>query len=166
MWQLLGVSPSGYYAWLKRWPSRRAQTDAALIAEIRSAHEASRGTYGAPRIHAELAAKGIRVGRNRVARLMSYASLAGVSRRKFVTTTVKGDNRQAPDQIRRNHGSPIVSIRVLQQNPSESGLEHANDRCPLGAQTRTFGRAEEFYRIRPHAGPCIRMGGRQKRVRR
>ena len=68
MCRLLGVSPSGYYAWTKRQPSRRARADAALVAEIRTAHHASRGTYGAPRIHAELAAKGIRVGRKRVAR--------------------------------------------------------------------------------------------------
>ena len=102
MCRLLGVSSSGYYAWVKQRPSRRAETDAALIAEIRAAHAASRGTYGAPRVHAELAAKDIRVGRKRVARLMSQAGLAGVSRRKFVTTTVKGDSRQAPDLVDRN----------------------------------------------------------------
>ena len=54
MCRLLGVSSSGYYAWMKRRPSRRAEMDAALIIEIRAAHAASRGTYGAPRIHAEL----------------------------------------------------------------------------------------------------------------
>jgi putative transposase len=102
MCRLLGVSPSGYYAWAKRQPSRRARTDAALVAQIRTAHAASRGTYGVPRVHAELAAEGIRVGRKRVARLMSQAGLAGVSRRKFVTTTVKGDGRQAPDLVERN----------------------------------------------------------------
>ena len=58
MCELLGVSSSGYYAWIKRRPSQRAETDVVLIAEFRVAHEASRGTYGAPRIHAELAAKG------------------------------------------------------------------------------------------------------------
>jgi putative transposase len=102
MCQLLGVSPSGYYAWTKRQPSRRARADAALVAEIRTAHEASRGTYGVPRIHAELAAKGIRVGRKRVARLMVAVSLAGVSRRKFVTTTIKDGGRQAPDLVDRD----------------------------------------------------------------
>src|SRR6478672_5740865 len=102
MCRLLGVSPSGYYAWTKRQPSRRSQTDAALVAEIRAAHMASRGIYGAPRIHVDLAAKGIRVGRKRVARLMSAAGLTGVSRRKFVHTTVKGSGRQAPDLVDRN----------------------------------------------------------------
>jgi putative transposase len=76
--------------------------DAVLLADIHGANVTSRGTYGAPRIHAELTAKGIRVGRKRVARLMSQAELAGVSRRKFAVTTVKGDGRQAPDLVERN----------------------------------------------------------------
>jgi putative transposase len=100
--RVLGVSSSGYYAWRKRRPSRRARADAAVMAEIHAAHSASRGTYGAPRIHAELATKGVRVGRKRVARLMSRAGLAGVSRRRFVTTTLKGDGRPAPDLVERN----------------------------------------------------------------
>jgi putative transposase len=102
MCRLLGVSSSGYYAWRERRPSRRAVTDAALLAEIQAAHAASHGTYGGPRIHAELTAKGTRVGRKRVARLMREAGLAGVSRRRFVVTTVKGDGRQAPDLVERN----------------------------------------------------------------
>src|SRR6478609_5326257 len=53
MCRLLGVSSSGYYAWMKRRPSRRAEADAALLAEIRAAHATSRGTYGAPHIHAK-----------------------------------------------------------------------------------------------------------------
>ena len=88
MCRLLGVSSSGYYAWAKRTPSRRAQADAIVLSHTRAAHAASHGTYGAPRIHAELRANGIRVGRKRVARLMAAAGLIGVSRRRFVTTTV------------------------------------------------------------------------------
>ena len=76
MCQLLGVSPSGYDAWRKRQPSQRSETDAAPIEEIQVAHAGSRGTYGAPRIHAELAAKGTYIGRKRVARLMTQAGLA------------------------------------------------------------------------------------------
>jgi hypothetical protein len=102
MCRLLGVSTSGYHAWVKRRPSRRSESDAALSAEIRVAYEASRGTYGAPRIHAELVANGTRIGRKRVARLMTQAGLAGVSRRKFVVTTVRGDGRQAPDLVERD----------------------------------------------------------------
>jgi putative transposase len=102
MCRVLGVSPSGYYAWTGRPASRRAQQDAVLTAKICTAHTGSNGTYGAPRIHAELADQGVHVGRKRVARLMRNADLAGVSRRRFVTTTVKGDGRQAPDLVNRN----------------------------------------------------------------
>jgi putative transposase len=101
MCRLLGVSSSGYYAWAKRKPSRRAQADAILLSHIRAAHAASHGTYGAPRIHAELRESGIRVGRKRVARLMAAAGVMGVSRRRFVTTTVRGGGRQAPDLVER-----------------------------------------------------------------
>jgi len=107
MCRVLGVSSSGYHAWVKRHPSQRAETDAVLIAAIRAAHTASRGTYGAPRIHAELAAKGIRVGRKRVARLMTRAGVAGVCRRKFVITTLKDGGRQAPDLVERNFTAEV-----------------------------------------------------------
>jgi putative transposase len=102
MCRLLGLSTSGYYAWAKRSPSRRAREDAVLLAEIRMAHVASHGTYGAPRIQIDLAEKGFRVGRKRVARLMAAAGIIGVSRRKFVTTTIKGAGRPAPDLVDRN----------------------------------------------------------------
>ena len=100
--RVLGVSSSGYYGWLKRALSGRAKDDAVLIERIRAIHAASKGTYGAPRIHAELEAEGIHVGKKRVARLMRRAGLAGVSRRKFVTTTVRDGARQAPDLVERN----------------------------------------------------------------
>ena len=84
----LGVSTSGYYAWRKRPPSARALADAALRTHIQQLHAASRGTYGAPRIHAELAdADETRCGRKRVARLMRAAGLIGVCRRRVVRTT-------------------------------------------------------------------------------
>ena len=102
MCRVLGVSPSGYYGWAKRPTSERAVTDALLIEDIRAAHATSKGTYGVPRIQVDLAEQGIRVGRKRVARLMRNAGLAGVSRRKFVTTTVRDGCRQAPDLVDRN----------------------------------------------------------------
>ncbi len=73
----LQVARSGYYAWQQRPPSARAQADATLVRVIREIHHASRGTYGSPRIHAELQAQGYRCGRKRVARLMRAAGLVG-----------------------------------------------------------------------------------------
>jgi putative transposase len=103
MCRLLGVSPSGYHAWCTRGPSRRAQQDASLTDRIHAICSRSRGTYGAPRIHAELAAEGVRVGRKRVARLMRGAGLRGVSRRRTQRTTVRSrDARPAPDLVERS----------------------------------------------------------------
>lgn len=102
MCRLLGVSPSGFYAWSTRPRSKRAQGDAALLVAIGSIYQRSRGTYGAPRVHAELVAQGTRVSRKRVARLMREANLQGASRRRSLSTTVRGDRRPAPDLVERN----------------------------------------------------------------
>ncbi len=102
MCRVLEVSTSGYYAWRKRAASKRAQEDVVLLRQIRTAHAASDGTYGVPRIHAELAAAEIRVGRKRVARLMREAGIAGVSRRRGIATTTRAaDRRPAPDLVER-----------------------------------------------------------------
>jgi len=94
---------SGYYAWLKRAPSKRAREDAILSDRIRDIHLRSRNTYGAPRVHEELRDEGVRVGRKRVARLMRAAGLQGVSRRKRVRTTVrKPGEPPAPDLVDRD----------------------------------------------------------------
>ena len=87
MCRVLGVSPSGYYAWRSRGRSGRWRCDEELRGTIRTIHKASRGTYGVPRVHAELAAGGFGVSRKRVARLMREAGLAGVSRRRGIRTT-------------------------------------------------------------------------------
>lgn len=103
MSRLLGVSASGYYAWLRRPRSERALADEALAARIRAIHERSRGTYGSPRVQAELAAQGCAISRKRIARLMRDASLEGVSRRRRFSTTVRDHQaRQAPDLVERN----------------------------------------------------------------
>jgi putative transposase len=100
--RVVGVSVSGYYAWCGRGPSARAQADAALTARIRAIHTASRQTYGTPRIHAELAATGIRCGRKRVARLLRAAGLAGCHRRGWITTTRRElAASPAPDRVQR-----------------------------------------------------------------
>jgi putative transposase len=81
--RMLRVSTSGYYQWRDRPPSLRAVADQALTVQIREVHACSRGTYGAPRVHAELRlGRGVRCGRKRVARLMRTANLCGIYRRR------------------------------------------------------------------------------------
>lgn len=102
MARVLGVSPSGFYAWLRRQPSRRAREDRRLSEAVREAHAASRGVYGAPRVRAELRASGFSVSRKRVARLMREQGLTGVTRRrKFRTTIRNAERRPAPDLVNR-----------------------------------------------------------------
>ena len=86
--ELLGVSESGYWAWVKRPPSDRALHDAWLSERIRAIHAASKGRYGSPRVHAMLRRQGIRVGEKRVARLMRQAGLEGAFRRRRKGCTV------------------------------------------------------------------------------
>ena len=103
MSRVLEVSPSGFYAWRKRPPSKREQADDMLTQEIKKIHQKSKGTYGAPRIHAELVEQGWHVGRKRVARLMRADGLRGVSRRKVPRTTQRQVEAQpAPDLVQRN----------------------------------------------------------------
>ena len=102
MARVLGVSTSGYYAWLKRPRSAREKSDGALAERVQAIHERSHGTYGAPRIQAELADQGFPVSRKRVARLMRESGLAGISRRKRPTTTRRAPKaRPAPDLVKR-----------------------------------------------------------------
>ena len=79
---LMRLSPSGYYVWRRRRTSRREQENVSLLEQIIVIHRASRGTYGAPRVHAELRAQGVIVGRRRVARLMRDGGIRALRRRR------------------------------------------------------------------------------------
>ena len=103
MCRVLEVSKSGYYRWLKREPSMHAQRDEQLKDRIRKAHGESHGTYGSPRIHAQLKEDGERVSRKRIARLMKEEGLEGARRRPWtITTTRSTTGRPAPDLVERN----------------------------------------------------------------
>ena len=100
-------SASGYYAWLSRGSSTRERDDRQLRDRIVDIHSRSRGTYGAPRIHAELSFEGVAVGRKRVARLMRQARIQGVHRRRKVATTRRNpEAAAAPDLVRRQFTAP------------------------------------------------------------
>jgi putative transposase len=102
--RVLGVSPSGYWAWRKRQPSPRARADERLTRRIWAIHQASRGTYGVPRIHAELVSTGTCCGRKRIARLMRAAGLSGCHRRRRRVRTTRRDplTQPAPDLVQRH----------------------------------------------------------------
>jgi len=105
--RVLGVARSGYYAWARREVSARAQADAALTAQITRIHEESRRTYGAPRVHAALRARGVRCGTRRVARLMRAAGLVGCHRRRRARTTVADlAHAPAPNLVTRDFAAP------------------------------------------------------------
>jgi putative transposase len=99
----LAVSESGYYAWVKRVPSNREQDNQQLEQTIRQVWQRYREIYGAPRIHAELQAAGLRVGHNRVARLMRVAGLRGkIARRRQPRTTQRDATQSvAPNTLAR-----------------------------------------------------------------
>jgi len=101
MCRVLNVSASGYYTWCRRGMSRRAQANAALVGRIREIHQASRRTYGSPRVHAALRLDGVKCGRKRVAHLMRCEGLVGRSpRRKYPRTTqATPDNPVAPNLL-------------------------------------------------------------------
>jgi putative transposase len=103
---VLGVSRSGFHAWQRRAPSRRARQDARLLGLIEPIHRDSRRTYGSPRVHAELRLEhDVRVGRKRVERLMRRAGLSGMVRRRRGKTTVSAPGiRTAPDLVARDFG--------------------------------------------------------------
>jgi len=94
--RVVGVSRSGFYAWLERLPSTRHQQDHVLAEAARGVYERSRRTYGSPRVHAELRADGHRVGRKRIARVMRQSGLVARLRRKYRSTTDS------------NHGEPVA----------------------------------------------------------
>jgi transposase InsO family protein len=94
--RVVGASAGGFYAWLRRGSGDRGRDDVDLARRIAAIFAASRGTYGSPRVHAELRARGVRVGRRRVERLMREGELSATVRRRAPRTT---DSR---------HGLPVA----------------------------------------------------------
>lgn len=150
--RVLGVSPSGYRAWSTRQPSARALADAELLAEIRDIHAASRGTYGAPRVHAALRRRGQRVGRKRVARLMHGARLVGVHRRRRAAPVSRLPMRAAvtaPDLVRRRFAATAPDrlwVADITSIPTGEGFLH------LAAVVDAFSRRAVGWATAGHLG--------------
>ena len=130
MCRVLKVSKSGLYARRRRGLSHRARNDIRLTAQIEAIHRHSHGTYGAPRVHAELRHHGTHVGRKRVARLMRAAALSGVSRRRFITTTQRDVHAHAAEDLVQRHFQAAAPDRLWVADisvPQQSGV--GDERC-------------------------------------
>lgn len=110
---LLGVSPSGYYRWRQKRPTKRQIEDAALAPRIAASHCASRKTYGAPRIVADLREEGICTSKRRCTRLMQNQGLRG-----------KKKNRRQPKTTDSTHAQPVVA-NVIAERPTPTGPNQA-----------------------------------------
>jgi putative transposase len=104
--RLVAVSASGYYAWISRQPSRRAQENAVLVAVIREIHEAVAQRYGSPRVHAELIGRGYRCGEHRVARLMHRHGIVAKQRTRRPGTRFTDERGKAPNLLNRAFAVP------------------------------------------------------------
>lgn len=99
---LLSVSRAAYYSWRTNRPSARVRADSTLGKRILAIHTASRGTYGAPRVLAQLQREGVRCSKKRVARLMALLGLCGRQRRRGQRTTIADPAAvSSPDLVRR-----------------------------------------------------------------
>jgi putative transposase len=130
MCRVLGVSRSGYYAWRFQPSSVRRLSDTALNGRIERIHRDSRGIYGAPRIHAQLRAEGVRLGNKRVGRLMREVGLEGCHRRRKKTPrTTLADPRAvpAPDLVERNFAPEATNklwVADISYLPTQEGFDY------------------------------------------
>jgi putative transposase len=126
--RVLGVARAGYHAWASRPPSQQTLEDAYLGEQVRQIHARSRGTYGAPRVHAELRlGLAVHVGRKRVARLMRDHGLQGIHRRRRQGTTRRDPQASpAPDLVERSFLPPgpdrLWVADITQQRTGEGWL--------------------------------------------
>jgi transposase InsO family protein len=114
--QMLGVARSSFYHWRATAPARAARVaaDAVLARQIRAVHTASDGTYGVPRVTAELRDSGERVNHKRVARVMRSVGLHGLRlRRRHRTTVPDPTAAKAPDLIDRDFTAPAPNRRYV-----------------------------------------------------
>lgn len=124
--RLLGVSRQGYYDWCSRPVSQRDKDNEVLGKQIEQVHSDSGGTYGSPRVHAELVlGLGLEVNEKRVARLMREAGLQGLYRRRRRGCTIADPSAQpSADLVNRQFvaGAPdLLWITDITEHPTREG---------------------------------------------
>ncbi len=135
MCRVYGVTRAGYYAWLRRGPSQRTQQNDTLAQHIKQVHQASRGTYGSPRVYRELKLQGIPVSENRVARLMQSHGIKGrVATLRYTSPNLKKFYGALPNQqLEHRAESPnqvwVADITYLKVGSVYRYLAVVMDRC-------------------------------------
>jgi len=146
MCRVYGVTRAGFYAWCSRPPSLRSQEDETLIQQIRQVHQASRSTYGSPRVYRRLQQQGISVGENRVAKLMrSYGIKGRVATLRYTSPNLKKFFGSLPNQ---QHEHPadapnqvwVADITYLKVGSIYRYLAVVMDRCSRRIVGWAFGR--------------------------
>lgn len=112
---LLEVSRAAFYDWARHVPSKRQRRDEELVEKIKTVHKDSKGTYGSPRVHAELRGRGEVCGENRIARLMQRNGIVGRAKRRFKRTTIPDPDAMsaAVDLVKRVFGPATIEIDRL-----------------------------------------------------
>ena len=111
MCRVYGVTRAGFYAWRRRGPSLRAQENTSLSGQIKRVHQASRGTYGSPRVYQRLRELGVSVGENRVARLMRRLCIKGRwATLRYTSPNLKKFYGSLPNQ---QHEHPAVALNQV-----------------------------------------------------
>lgn len=149
MCRLYGVTRGGYYAWRQRGPGQRRLDNAVLLEQIIQVHQDSRGTYGSPRVHRQLQASGLRVGKNRVARLMSCNQIK--ARVATIRYTVPGLKRFFGNLPNRQHEHPaalpnqvwVGDITYLKVGAVYRYLAVVLDRCSRTVVGWSFGHRKD-----------------------
>ena len=108
MSRLFDVSRSGYYRWLNRKPTKREQEEPRLVAEVKAAHQRTRGTYGPERLQRDLADHDVPVGVHRIKRIRKEHGIKCIQHRKYKATTNS------------KHKLPVAANHLEQQFTAEA----------------------------------------------
>ena len=149
MCRLYGVTRAGYYAWRRRGLSRRARENDTLVQAIHRVHAESRCVYGSPRVHRKLERQGVRVGKNRVARLMRRHGIkARVATIRYTVPAMKRffgnlPNRQFEHPAADLNQVWVGDITYLKVGAVYRYLAVVLDRCSRAVVGWSFGRRKD-----------------------
>lgn len=152
--RLTGVSPSGYYKWLKRKPSKRALEEGRLEAEIQAAHKRTRETCGPERLQRDLAHHGVRVGIWRIGRIRKKLGIRCKQARRFKATTHSRHTLPVAENLLNQQFSAMAPNEVISCETDASRKQSASQVASYCSGTWHYGSDEA------HVGPLLLRAGR------